>query len=233
MKMKSTHLAVALSAFSLSLFATSVASAQGAKTKVAFVVEVGSEPVPTTPVAPVTAPPAGAEAPVVVAPPAPKAETPTAAPGKEYVWAAGHWQWNPATKSHVWVPGHWERVKHGHVWVHAHWVSYGGKNYFVPGHWRSKGPGDAPPPGAMAPGDDVEEDSDIPPPPPKFENKSVSPGGDHVWVAGHWRWDHKEKAHVWIPGHWEKNREGHHWVPAMWISKNGKHHYVPGHWSKN
>ena len=70
-------------------------------------------------------PPAG-ESPAVV-------EVVPAAPGPDYVWVAGtwewqdHWVWFPGryiVRPHpraVWIGGAWVRHGRGYAWVHGHW----------------------------------------------------------------------------------------------------------------
>jgi hypothetical protein len=43
-----------------------------------------------------------------------------------------------------------------------------------------------------------------PPPPPRVERVTVSPGPSYVRVPGHWRWN--GRRYVWIEGHWAVRR---------------------------
>ena len=49
-------------------------------------------------------------------PPAPKRETPGAAPAAGAVWLAGYWRWD--VRDYAWVAGHWELPPGvDYVWV--------------------------------------------------------------------------------------------------------------------
>lgn len=58
--------------------------------------------------------------------------------------------------------------------------------------------------------------------------KPNNPKKDHVWVAGHWKWNGNE--YVWIKGHWQKNKQGHTWIPGHWTKVKGGYKWIPGHW---
>src|SRR5262249_13275820 len=69
------------------------------------------------------------------APPTVRVEAQTVAPGPEYVWVRGYWQWTGTR--YAWVSGHWvSRPRTTAVWVQGHWVSRGAGWVWVPGHWR-------------------------------------------------------------------------------------------------
>lgn len=80
---------------------------------------------------------AGAETTTVVtqAPPSAPVETMVAAPGPDYVWVDGEWQWNGLTW--VWVGGHWVYPPRPHaVWVVGFsWHDHYGWHYRR-GYWR-------------------------------------------------------------------------------------------------
>jgi outer membrane lipoprotein SlyB len=82
---------------------------------------------------------AGAAAPpstVVVqqAPPPPPVETVVVAPGPDYVWIGGEWEWNGRW---IWVTGHWGYPPHPHaVWVRGYWGRGPHGWSKAPGHWR-------------------------------------------------------------------------------------------------
>lgn len=67
------------------------------------------------------------------APPAPPTETIVIAPGPEYVWVGGEWEWHGRW---VWVGGHWHRPPRPHaVWVRTNW-HHGPRGYYrVGGYW--------------------------------------------------------------------------------------------------
>ncbi|HEV2329956.1 MAG TPA: YXWGXW repeat-containing protein [Verrucomicrobiae bacterium] len=69
-------------------------------------------------------------------PPPPQYETVVTAPGPDYVWIAGEWQWNGV--GWVWVGGRWASPPYpGAIWVHGYWYRgpWGGWRH-VHGHWR-------------------------------------------------------------------------------------------------
>src|SRR5437870_2801917 len=58
---------------------------------------------------------------VRVGPPAPIVETRVIAPGPEYVWLPGYYNWDG--RAYAWVPGRWERAPRARVrWIPGHWV---------------------------------------------------------------------------------------------------------------
>lgn len=85
-----------------------------------------------------TPPPATVSAPdvvVTVEPPPPVVETRVAAPGPDFVWISGYWDW--AGGRHVWIGGRWERPPQGaHAWTEPRWEKRGGSYVFVRGVWR-------------------------------------------------------------------------------------------------
>ena len=70
------------------------------------------------------------------APPAPRAEYRTSAPGADYIWADGHWAWRRG--SWVWVSGRWERQRVDFVWVAPHYEFQYGKHVYIEGGWVAK-----------------------------------------------------------------------------------------------
>jgi hypothetical protein len=67
------------------------------------------------------------------------------------------------------------------------------------------------------------------PPAERVEVIPASPGGDFVWVKGHWGWRGNEYA--WVPGHWVVPERGfREWVPGRWEHDRGGWFYVDGHW---
>lgn len=68
------------------------------------------------------------------APPAVVVETASPAPGPDFVWVGGRWDWQGRW---VWVHGYWARRPHpGARWVGGAWVVRGGGWVWVDGHWR-------------------------------------------------------------------------------------------------
>jgi hypothetical protein len=68
-----------------------------------------------------------------MAPPPPRVEVITTAPGADFFWVAGVWRWEGGR--HVWVAGHWEPHRAGQVWVPHHWVQAGGSWHLRGGFW--------------------------------------------------------------------------------------------------
>ena len=68
------------------------------------------------------------------APPPPPVETVVAAPGPDYVWIGGEWEWNGGW---VWVGGHWGYPPHPHaVWIGGRaWHDHYGWHH-ERGYWR-------------------------------------------------------------------------------------------------
>jgi outer membrane lipoprotein SlyB len=69
------------------------------------------------------------------APPAPQTDVVVAAPGPDYVWVDGEWEWSGVTW--VWVGGHWIYPPYAHaVWIHGGWYHGPYGWYHVRGYWR-------------------------------------------------------------------------------------------------
>ena len=67
------------------------------------------------------------------------------------------------------------------------------------------------------------------PPAPRVEIRRATPGPDHVWVAGYWKWSGRN--HVWVNGTWvKKPHRGAAWVPGHWQKLRGGWKWIPGHW---
>jgi hypothetical protein len=91
-------------------------------------------PAPTAPGA-AQEPPPGTSVVVAQPPPAPLAEVEPPAPGPDYVWTTGYWNWNGA--AWVWAPGVWVVPPYrGAVWFGGRWVFSGGRHVWMGGRWR-------------------------------------------------------------------------------------------------
>jgi hypothetical protein len=66
------------------------------------------------------------------------------------------------------------------------------------------------------------------PPPPRHEVVVARPG--HVWVAGHWGWNHVR--YVWLPGRWVARRPGYFWVNGVWFHRHDGWAYREGYWRR-
>ncbi|MEZ4393796.1 MAG: hypothetical protein R3A48_22215 [Polyangiales bacterium] len=72
-----------------------------------------------------------------IAPPAPIAETQTAAPSPSHVWVGGYWNWNGS--QYTWTQGHWELPQEqGAGWEQPQWVREGGRYRFRRGRWNRR-----------------------------------------------------------------------------------------------
>ena len=80
-------------------------------------------------------PPADAMVVVESSPPPPRYEVYSVAPGPDYTWVAGYWQWGGA--DYVWVSGRWELPPRGyHHYEPGRWQRHGQRYYWREGHWR-------------------------------------------------------------------------------------------------
>jgi hypothetical protein len=80
-------------------------------------------------------PPPGAAVIASQAPPTPPTEVAPPAPGPDYAWTAGYYNWSGA--GWIWVPGVWAvRPYRGALWFGGHWNYRGGRAFWVRGHWR-------------------------------------------------------------------------------------------------
>lgn len=67
------------------------------------------------------------------------------------------------------------------------------------------------------------------PPAPRLEFRPAQPGPDHLWIAGHWRWD--GSSHVWVAGSWAiRPAPGAVWVYGRWVRRTEGWEWAPGHW---
>ena len=64
-------------------------------------------------------------------------------------------------------------------------------------------------------------------------NKPAQAKAEHIWIDGHWQYDHHKKEYVWIQGRWVKENKDHHWVEGHWEAKDDGFIWVPGHWKKH
>jgi hypothetical protein len=95
---------------------------------------------PNTPATPSPAQPPSQPAPsggviVAQAPPPTQPEVIPAAPGPDYQWVPGYWNWNGNTW--IWIGGTWVVRPHlGAVWVGGRWARHGRGWVWVGGHWH-------------------------------------------------------------------------------------------------
>lgn len=61
--------------------------------------------------------------------------------------------------------------------------------------------------------------------------KPNAPSAKHVWCAGDWVWNPKQKRYVWVDGYWAIPSNNHTvWVNGHWKSTNKGWIWIPGHW---
>jgi len=71
---------------------------------------------------------------VVTPPPPPAVEPVVVAPGPDYIWVGGEWEWS---NRWVWRSGYWGRPPYVHsVWVRASYWHDGRGWHYYRGHWR-------------------------------------------------------------------------------------------------
>src|SRR5262249_43569343 len=55
------------------------------------------------------------------------------------------------------------------------------------------------------------------------------PSAQHVWIAGHWRW--QDGRYAWIAGHWDvPPRAGLMWVEPRWDQRGSGYVLAGGYW---
>jgi hypothetical protein len=78
---------------------------------------------------------AGCSRTVMEAPPPAQTEVETVAPGPDYVWIGGYWDWSWG--HYAWIGGHWERPDHPRAeWIQPRWEHRGDRYVFVKGYWH-------------------------------------------------------------------------------------------------
>ena len=67
-------------------------------------------------------------------PPAPQVEIVGAAPGPDFVWVPGCWEWHGHW---VWAGGRWAVGPHPHAhWIPGRWTRHGRDHVWIRGYWR-------------------------------------------------------------------------------------------------
>jgi WXXGXW repeat (2 copies) len=80
-----------------------------------------------------------------------------------------------------------------------------------------------------APAPVVVEAPPAPPPAPPAEPVPPPPSPEHVWVAGHHRWN--GHVYVWERGRYERRPHGRaRYVAGHWERRDRGHTWVDGHW---
>jgi len=168
-------------------------------------------------------------------------------PGVDYVWIAGHWEWDTSGNRWVWYGGSWQKPPAPNaVWQAGYWSQQPGRWAWVPAHWAVPNPQ---PPGSSAPAADsnppvapqaaptASEDPALAqqpvvvneaPPPPIVEEVYAAPGPDFVWIGGLWTWN---GAWVWAPGHYIRGpHPGAVWIGGSWFHGERGWAWRGGHW---
>lgn len=73
---------------------------------------------------------------ITIAPPAiPVYEQPVA-PGPDYIWTPGYWQWDASVGDYFWVPGTWVAAPQpGYLWTPGYWAFESGYYGWHAGYW--------------------------------------------------------------------------------------------------
>jgi len=165
---------------------------------------------------------------ISIAPPAPRWESPPAAPAPRYVWVPGYWAWQG--NQYAWVAGHWALPPPGgYVWEPPRWEKQGDAWMFYEGYWRpidSPDPAQAyqPPPPPLQP-----EVAQAAPPPPIVEVRPAVPFPGAVWLDGYWHWN--GFRFVWVAGRWSPPPAGFTWEGHRWDRReDGRWEHRQGHW---
>jgi hypothetical protein len=70
-------------------------------------------------------------------PPALQDDVVVAAPGPDYIWVGGHYEWGVSAKSYQWRTGAWVHPPHaGATWVAPRYEERGGRRIYHSGHWQ-------------------------------------------------------------------------------------------------
>jgi WXXGXW repeat (2 copies) len=92
--------------------------------------QAGATAVPAQP-----APPPNATVVAPVAPPQPQVEMVPVAPGSDYAWTPGYWNWNGV--GWIWIGGGWViRPGPRAIWIGPRWERHGRGYVWRGGHWR-------------------------------------------------------------------------------------------------
>jgi len=167
-------------------------------------------------------------------------ETPPPSPGPDYVWIAGHWEWDLPGKRWVWQGGSWQKPPSpGAVWQTGYWSMSNGAWTWVASHWAAAQPANStqvgnppiPPsaPPASDPGTTGTTTTTEAPPAPIVEEAYPAPGPDYVWISGEWVWNGRW---TWAPGHYVRGpHAGAVWVRGSWTrDRDGRYVWHAGHW---
>ena len=177
---------------------------------------------------------------VIVVPQPAETEVIPAAPGPDYVWIKGRWEWDAPNRRWVWYRGAWQRPPApGAVWQSGYWSQVGASWSWVGSHWAvpaaPAAPANNPPPAPVAaPAAPVPEAASQKlevaeaPPAPITEEVYAAPGPDFAWIPGQWTWN---RVWIWIPGHYVRRpHPGAVWVAGAWGRSAHGWTWIGGHW---
>jgi hypothetical protein len=135
--------------------------------------------------------------------------------GENSLWIPGYWSWDDDRKDFIWVSGVWRVPPPDYRWVPGYWQEAQGGFQWVSGFWQH---------------DATEEVEYLPEPQPSLDQgpSSPSPGENHFWVPGSWRW--QTTHYVWGPGYWAVAQPDWIWVPARYYWTPRGWVYSPGYW---
>jgi hypothetical protein len=67
-----------------------------------------------------------------------------------------------------------------------------------------------------------------PPPAPLAQTVPPRPGGDRVWIEGHWTWN--GRRYVWVNGRWAPGDHEGRWIDGRWEKRPSGWLWIPGHY---
>ncbi len=69
-----------------------------------------------------------------------------------------------------------------------------------------------------------------PPPPPRIDNITSSPGSGYIWMDGYWSWSGGKYS--WSNGRWAPAMPGQFWIAPHWKQERAGWRLHPGYWKK-
>ncbi|WP_257454752.1 hypothetical protein [Archangium lipolyticum] len=158
-------------------------------------------------------------------PPALPAETPSAPPFANAVWASGHWFWDGSEWR--FNPGTWIAQMPGYQFVNGYWRQEGSIWRWISGGWARPGSLQVEFPIAVT----REELSATQAPPQLRAETPPPPPAPHLtWAPGYWYWSGANW--VWVEGSWvEPPRPGLAYVSPKWIRRGPSWVFMSGGWA--
>jgi hypothetical protein len=164
---------------------------------------------------------------VNVPPPAAISEHQPPAPGPNYTWVGGYWNWNGSR--YTWTAGRWEQTPTtAQAWEPPRWEHEGQGYRFRPGRWHGRNERH----GGMMPSNLSQPTTvvvGVAPPRPRMEHRIGRPQAGQTWVPGYWSWNGSQ--HVWNAGRWETPPTPHaRWNAPRWEHRGRQWQWEPGQW---